>query len=139
MATVKEKIEALINTANATTGASDTTLTDCLNRLVSGYGGGGGAKTYTLSICQVFDGTQIEFGSSDGFRRYGIGWSSNPIKFEVLCGTPIYLYSTRALAEVNCSPLYTFQVCDSKQDWFLTDEGGINPGDEVTLTVVAAN
>ena len=33
-----DRIEALTASANATTGASDTTLTDAVGRLIAGYG-----------------------------------------------------------------------------------------------------
>lgn len=35
-----DRITALTSQANATTGASDTTLTDAVGRLIAGYGGG---------------------------------------------------------------------------------------------------
>ena len=38
---VKTKIQALISLANATTGGNALTLTDAVNALIAGYGGGG--------------------------------------------------------------------------------------------------
>lgn len=38
---IKSKIQALITAANATTGEADETLTDAVQTLVDGYGGGG--------------------------------------------------------------------------------------------------
>ena len=47
-----DKIIALTALANATTGASDTTLTDAINTLIAGFGGGNGClelwKTVTI-------------------------------------------------------------------------------------------
>lgn len=37
---VKEKLQALLTASNNTTGETDTTLTDAVQRLVDGYGGG---------------------------------------------------------------------------------------------------
>ena len=41
------RIEALTAQANAATGASDTTLTDAVGRLIDGYGNGGIDVTFT--------------------------------------------------------------------------------------------
>lgn len=46
---VKAKIQGLIDTANATTGESDTDLTAAVSRLIDGYGSGGAsADSYDL-------------------------------------------------------------------------------------------
>lgn len=42
MTTVYGKLNNLLTAANATTGESDTTLTDAVQTLIDGYGGGGG-------------------------------------------------------------------------------------------------
>ena len=39
---VKTKIQNLIRSANATTGKNDTDLTNAVNKLIAGYGTGGG-------------------------------------------------------------------------------------------------
>lgn len=39
--TLKTQIQSLIDNANATTGNSDTNLTDGVNALIEGYGQGG--------------------------------------------------------------------------------------------------
>lgn len=44
---IKSKIQDLIAAANATTGESDTTLTDAVQTLVDGYGQGGGGEWTT--------------------------------------------------------------------------------------------
>lgn len=44
---ILSKIQALITAANATTGESDTTLTDAVQTLVDGYGSGGGTLRTT--------------------------------------------------------------------------------------------
>lgn len=42
MMTIKEKVQALLASANKTTGATDTDLTSAVSRLIDGYGSGGG-------------------------------------------------------------------------------------------------
>ena len=42
-----DSINALTTYANEVTGASDTTLSDAVHTLASGYGGGGGASSWT--------------------------------------------------------------------------------------------
>lgn len=46
---VKEKLQALLTASNNTTGETDTTLTDAVQRLVDGYGQGGGT-TYVGTV-----------------------------------------------------------------------------------------
>ena len=41
---VKSKLQGLIDSANATTGAKDITLTAAMNTLIAGYGSGGGSS-----------------------------------------------------------------------------------------------
>lgn len=41
--TLIEKVQSLITASNSTTGASDTDLTAAVQRLINGYGGGGGS------------------------------------------------------------------------------------------------
>ena len=53
---IKSKIQALITAANATTGESDTTLTDAVQTLVDGYGQGGGGSLPT-SISKIDGGS----------------------------------------------------------------------------------
>ena len=58
---VKSKIGSLIDTANDKTGKSDSTLTAAVNRLIAGYGQGGGitpAGTVTLTKNGDYDVTQ---------------------------------------------------------------------------------
>ena len=43
-----DSINALITYANSVTGASDTTLSDAVHTLASGYGGGGGSTRTTI-------------------------------------------------------------------------------------------
>lgn len=38
---IKEKLQALLTASNAATGKTDTTLTDSVQSLIDGYGGGG--------------------------------------------------------------------------------------------------
>lgn len=47
---VKDKIRRLINTANATTGKTDVTLTTAVNSLVEGFGQGGGSNDLLHAI-----------------------------------------------------------------------------------------
>lgn len=42
--TLKTQIQSLINSANDTTGNSDKNLTDGVNSLIEGYGGGAGGS-----------------------------------------------------------------------------------------------
>lgn len=55
---VKAKLQRLIDDANATTGAADTTLTAAVNTLKSGYGSSGGDKT---SFTYTWRGTKYKF------------------------------------------------------------------------------
>ncbi|MBQ2384113.1 MAG: leucine-rich repeat domain-containing protein [Oscillospiraceae bacterium] len=57
---VKTKLQGLIDTANATTGKEDATLTAALNSLIGGFGSGGGgnAEAYLAMI----NGTDIPDG-----------------------------------------------------------------------------
>ena len=50
--TMKEQIRELIDLSNATTGNTDTNLTDGVNALIGGYGQGGSSKNapFTSSI-----------------------------------------------------------------------------------------
>ncbi len=43
-----DRINLLTSQANATTGASDATLSDAVGTLIAGYGQGGGAETVTV-------------------------------------------------------------------------------------------
>lgn len=40
---LKEKLNNIITGSNRTTGENDTNVTDCVNHLIEGYGGGGGS------------------------------------------------------------------------------------------------
>ena len=58
-----DAINALTTYSNTVTGASDTTLSDAVATLASGYGGGGGGEPslptgYTRMLCLVSSGTQ---------------------------------------------------------------------------------
>lgn len=52
---VKNKIQGLINTANATTGKADTDLTSAVGALIAGFGqgGGGGGGTSGIYMAKV--------------------------------------------------------------------------------------
>lgn len=52
---VKNKLQGLIDTANATTGKEDVTLTAAVSSLVDGFGGGGNAEAYLAML----NGTDI--------------------------------------------------------------------------------
>ena len=47
-----DRIEALTAQANATTGASDTTLTDAVGTLIAGYGGGGDIELWKTIVLE---------------------------------------------------------------------------------------
>lgn len=63
-----DAINALTTYANETTGASDTTLSDAVETLVDGYGGGGGSDTVKWKASRasfpsfggIYDGTNLE-------------------------------------------------------------------------------
>ena len=60
---VKNKIQGLINTANATTGKADTDLTSAVGALIAGFGqgGGGGASgLYAAKITPANDTDTLE-------------------------------------------------------------------------------
>lgn len=52
---VKTKIQNLIRSANATTGKSDTDLTSAVNKLIAGYGTGGGAcgNAHVIEVAEL--------------------------------------------------------------------------------------
>lgn len=54
-----DSINALTRYANETTGASDTTLSDAVESLVAGYGGGGSSSVQTVTGTIIGDGTNI--------------------------------------------------------------------------------
>lgn len=54
---IYSKIQSLLTAANATTGESDTTLTDAVQTLVDGYGQGGGSS----DLAEVDDVTLIDY------------------------------------------------------------------------------
>jgi len=49
---VKSKLQGLIKKANGTTGRSDTTMTEAVDALISGYGQGGDTPSGTVSITE---------------------------------------------------------------------------------------
>ena len=57
---ILSKLQALLTAANATTGESNTTLTDAVQTLVDGYGQGGGSSELS-NIATVTD-SEIVFG-----------------------------------------------------------------------------
>ena len=60
---VKNKIQGLINTANATTGKADTDLTSAVGALIAGFGqgGGGGASGfYAAKVTPAKDTNYLE-------------------------------------------------------------------------------
>lgn len=83
------KIEALTAYANEITGKNDTTLSDAVASLASGYGGGGGSADNTLEYVYANDGTVaslIWHGSgkiaNGNFNSFFGGFSGNvPITF----------------------------------------------------------
>ena len=54
---VKEKLQALLTASNNTTGETDTTLTDAVQSLIDGYGGGGQAFEYDIIEYTVTTGS----------------------------------------------------------------------------------
>lgn len=60
--TLIEKVQSLITASNSTTGASDTDLTDAVQRLISGYGGGGG-DTPVFYVPSAASGVSSIYGS----------------------------------------------------------------------------
>lgn len=64
MATIKQKIQSLLTASNIKTGQSDTTLTAAVQRLIAGYGGGGGIESdsgqFTLADDYAYTGSAAE-------------------------------------------------------------------------------
>lgn len=81
---ILSKLQALLTAANATTGETDTTLTDAVQTLVDGYGqGGGGVLTGSITPSEDTNGMSINVGSSNftHFVIYATAWpGDNDIK-----------------------------------------------------------
>lgn len=80
LATIKTQIQTLITLANDKTGKSDTTLTDCVNSLIAGYGQSTEPSeptpTYTNQIPLATDSTGAIYGAdyngdgkNDGYKE----------------------------------------------------------------------
>lgn len=71
---IKSKIQSLITAANATTGETDTTLTDAVQTLVDGYGQGGGgvdlAGVEAYIANYLFETPTIVKGALNSYRGY---------------------------------------------------------------------
>lgn len=63
--TLSEKLQSLINAANGTTGASDTDMTNAVQSLIAGYGGGLPNNVYVGTITSpssLFDTLTVTTG-----------------------------------------------------------------------------
>lgn len=68
--TVTQKLQALLNASNAKTGESNTTLTDAVQTLIDGYGGGGfivpdGLKVGTIDVVADTQYIPVSFDLAD--------------------------------------------------------------------------
>lgn len=80
---IESKLQALLTASNTTTGETDTTLTDAVQSLIDGYGGGGGELP--VGIEEIASGTFSVTEKTDGTSMTG----RNAIKFEHgMNGTP---------------------------------------------------
>ena len=69
---IKEKLQALLTASNTTTGETDATLTDAVQRLVDGYGGGGGLPFELESVTEYVhaeDWTTDAMGNAEYFAN----------------------------------------------------------------------
>ena len=57
---VKNKIQGLINTANATTGKADTDLTSAVGALIAGFGQGGGGGAFEVTEGTITPSSQTQ-------------------------------------------------------------------------------
>ena len=94
-----DAINALTTYANETTGASDTTLSDAVATLVSGYGQGGGGWTTDGIVTNAEPNGIITLGSS-----------ITTISSYALCGKPITQISGDGVTTIQTSAL---QDCHS--------------------------
>lgn len=64
--TLKEKLQSLITAANTTTGAADSDLTAAVQRLINGYGGGGGSIVPVTVVLtgETWENRNFCYGSS---------------------------------------------------------------------------
>lgn len=77
-----DRITALTSQANATTGASDTTLTDAIETLIAGYGGGGDIEPWkTVTLYRIAeDNIELYPVGEDLVSRYiGRDWSTGSV------------------------------------------------------------
>lgn len=73
---ILSKLQSLLTAANATTGESDTTLTDAMQTLVDGYGQGGGGEDYLLKkIIDQASSYTANCGNNEITSRAFDGWS----------------------------------------------------------------
>ena len=89
-----DAINALTAYANETTGASDTTLSDAVESLVAGYGGGGGGITFQTGTFEIIDPThptyetwQVNITNADYEISVDLGEAATAIY--AFCETPI--------------------------------------------------
>lgn len=110
---VKEKLQALLTASNATTGETDTTLTDAVQSLIDGYGGGGfpaelitAYTTGSVTVPTLMDNVTIVHGLGDtpDFIVYFV----DPVKNQETARATIGCYSSVALSNTQSGlGLYT--------------------------------
>ena len=127
---IYSKIHSLLTAANATTGESDTTLTDAVQTLVDGYGQGGGgvtadgvamgtepsgAVTITNNVSTIIERaffkntgmTSLTIQGSPYFSNYCFGSCTNLVSVSLPSVTRIYSsnYNTAQYVFNGCSKL----------------------------------
>ena len=100
--TLREKIISLINASNTTTGSTDTDLTSAVQRLRSGYGGGGGSYVI-VPITVDLSNEQWEN------RNFALGSSTFVITCNKIVGIPDGAVSVSA--EITLANGYRADSC----------------------------
>lgn len=113
-------INALIRYANETTGASDTTLSDAVESLVAGYGGGGGIplQTGTFEIIDPKHPTweiwQVNITNADYEISVDLGDTATAIY--AFCETPILAPTAENYYSILFGAAYINGEASGKED-----------------------
>ena len=133
--TVKQKIQATINAANATTSHTDADLTTAVKTLIAGYGQGGGIGGKEV-LFYDYDGTVLYSYSAEEFLSMS-SMPSNPVHEGLVAqGWNWSLHEAKEFVEecgkLNIGQMYKTDSGFTEIDIVLTKKTGLN----VTCNIV---